>query len=395
MKKPHSQAKQATLLQEFIEDMLWEEEPAQVSDRIHGKANSATFPEKATQPIVQPNTEQTESEAAHSTHDQPRVINKQTAEPNQTGPNALSAHSGSESSSLRRSKSISHEEPLAVVESYVAGELTTEQVDIDEKLSKVQSLLSNMPVLTAPAVQEKIVEKVVQKADVKTATKTAPESLTKPAEIKTKTASPDIAKQSRPQITEALKQPLKEAQTVTPEATEDISLQEVFSDLSSREEVRLKQLLGDEFQTLIFDVGKLPLAVPLVKLGGIHAYSEEDITPLFGTPDWFKGLIPAEQGNIMLVDTARFVMPEKYEQIKDQLDYKYAILLDDTRWALACTNVREAKSMSLDDVRWSEKGTKKAWFAGMVVQYMCALLEVDSLINLLYRQGKSENSTRN
>jgi purine-binding chemotaxis protein CheW len=166
--------------------------------------------------------------------------------------------------------------------------------------------------------------------------------------------------------------------------------QELLADDVTREVVRAREMLGNAFQTLIFDVGKLPLAVPLVKLGGIHAYSEEDITPIFGTPNWFKGLIPSEQGNIMLVDTAKYIMPEKYEQVKDQLQYKYAILLDDTRWALACTHVREAKTLTIDDIRWAQKGSRKEWFAGMVVQFMCALLEVDSLINALYRAGKKQ-----
>ncbi|MCO7226090.1 chemotaxis protein CheW [Pleionea sp. CnH1-48] len=232
-------------------------------------------------------------------------------------------------------------------------EANNESVELADKLKDVEQLLARIPLKP----QAKVVEKT--EAPVET-----------PVEVQPK---PDIAE---PTVEEA-----KEEDAKVDVATEHDSEHRIVQ-LS-------RNILGDRFQTLVFEVGKLPLAVPLQKLGGIHAYSDEDITPLFGSPDWFMGLIPSEQGNIMLVDTARLIMPEKYAQIEDQLNYDYAILLDDTRWALACTQVRDAKTLTHDDIRWAQKGTQKEWFAGMVVQFMCALLEVDSLINLLYRSGVS------
>src|SRR5690606_17653400 len=49
------------------------------------------------------------------------------------------------------------------------------------------------------------------------------------------------------------------------------------------------------FEALLFDVGGLTLAVPLVSLGSIHRL-DGAITPLFGQPDWFLGLLPTERG---------------------------------------------------------------------------------------------------
>ena len=63
-----------------------------------------------------------------------------------------------------------------------------------------------------------------------------------------------------------------------------------------------------EFEALLFDVGGLTLAVPLVSLGTIHALDTE-ITPLFGQPDWFLGILPTSGGNLKVLDTARWVMP--------------------------------------------------------------------------------------
>ncbi len=143
----------------------------------------------------------------------------------------------------------------------------------------------------------------------------------------------------------------------------------------------MKELLGDVFQTLVFEVHKLPLAVPLVKLGGIVNFTEEDVTPLVGTPEWFLGLVPNERGNLMVVDTQKFLMPEKPPS--EPIGYEYLIVLDNSNWALACHAVNDAKNLSPDDIRWSARSSKRPWFAGMVVEYMSALVEVDELINML------------
>ncbi len=137
------------------------------------------------------------------------------------------------------------------------------------------------------------------------------------------------------------------------------------------------------FQTLLFDVGGLTLALPLVKLGGIHRI-DADITPLFGKPDWFMGLTPGIEGNINIVDTARWVMPDKYQQAEEAgLDYEFVILLGDSNWGIACSAVQNAILLSPDNIRWRATAGKRPWLAGMLIDEMCALLDVDTLINLL------------
>ena len=165
------------------------------------------------------------------------------------------------------------------------------------------------------------------------------------------------------------------------EESQDVSSETVVATFSHRESLPLKDNLGSVFQTLVFEVNKLPLAVPLVKLGGIVNLTPEEITPLVGTPDWFMGLVPNERGNLMVVDTQKFLMPE--QETKETNGYQYLIVLDNSRWALACHSVGDAKNLTPDDIRWSSRSSKRPWFAGMVVQYMSALVEVDELINML------------
>ena len=134
---------------------------------------------------------------------------------------------------------------------------------------------------------------------------------------------------------------------------------------------------------MLFEVAGLKLALPLLKLGGIHRIDKE-IIPLFGKPDWFMGLIPGHEGNINVVDTARWVMPDKYQQAQETgLNYDFIILLEDSNWGLACTHVDNAISLSPENVRWRATAGKRPWLAGMLIDEMCALLDVDTLIYLL------------
>ena len=137
------------------------------------------------------------------------------------------------------------------------------------------------------------------------------------------------------------------------------------------------------FQTLIFNVGELKLAVPLIKLGGIHKIDPKP-TPMPEKPDWYLGLVADSVGNISLIDTALWIMPEKYQMAKAKgLDYELIVLLDDSRWGLACSGVENAITLSEDDVRWNHTKSKRPWLAGMLVDEMCALIDVDTLLLMI------------
>lgn len=137
-----------------------------------------------------------------------------------------------------------------------------------------------------------------------------------------------------------------------------------------------------EFQSLFFEVAGLRLAVPLIKLGGIHSLAE--LTSLPKKPDWFMGLLKIDSGETLrVVDTARLVMPEKYEALAEQLDYQYLIRLEHSPWALACTKVQDAVSLVPEQVKWRQSAGRRPWMSGMLIEQMCVLLEVDALIGLL------------
>lgn len=136
------------------------------------------------------------------------------------------------------------------------------------------------------------------------------------------------------------------------------------------------------FDCLLFKVAGLTLAVPLAELGGVLAL-EAELTPLFGQPDWFLGLLPSKTvGTVKVIDTARWVMPEKYtEQSAENL--RYVIRIEGSDWGMACHDVADAISLQPDQVRWRSDRGRRPWLAGTVVEHMCAIMDVKSLVDLV------------
>ncbi|OZG73044.1 hypothetical protein BTA51_12890 [Hahella sp. CCB-MM4] len=137
----------------------------------------------------------------------------------------------------------------------------------------------------------------------------------------------------------------------------------------------------DRFECLLFNVAGLKLAVPLVSLGGVYALDSE-LTPLFGMPKWFLGLFPYGDLNLKVVDTALWVMPERYSA--NWLDgLKYLVRLQDSEWVLACDNIAEAFTLDPEEVKWRSERSKRPWLAGTVITHMCALIDVSGFEKLL------------
>jgi len=145
---------------------------------------------------------------------------------------------------------------------------------------------------------------------------------------------------------------------------------------------KIKEYRQSSFQVMFFDVAGLMIAVPLIELGGIHNVSK--INSLLGKPDWFKGVMLYREEKIEVVDTAKWVMPEKCNKtLLDSLKYQYVIMLGDSQWGLMAENLIETVTLDQVDVKWLENTNKRPWLAGLVKKRMCALLDVDALIQML------------
>ncbi|GGN17074.1 MULTISPECIES: chemotaxis protein CheW [Marinomonas] len=136
------------------------------------------------------------------------------------------------------------------------------------------------------------------------------------------------------------------------------------------------------FECLLFYVGGLKMAVPLVELGGIFQSSKDKLTSIFGQPNWFMGVANVGEFNLRTVDTALWVMPNHYQgEMKE--NFKFVIQLDRSNWGVACERVAEAITLEPSQVKWRSDRSKRPWLAGTVIDHMCAILDVQGFIELL------------
>lgn len=139
---------------------------------------------------------------------------------------------------------------------------------------------------------------------------------------------------------------------------------------------------AEPFECLLFDVAGLTLAVPLVCLGSIYTLAGQELTPLFGQPDWFLGILTCQAGNLKVLDTARWVMPDRYRD-----DYRqglhYVISVQGYEWGLAVHQVSRSLRLDPSEIKWRSQRGQRPWLAGTVIEHMCALLDVAALAELI------------
>ncbi|HEV8077548.1 MAG TPA: chemotaxis protein CheW, partial [Marinobacter sp.] len=60
-------------------------------------------------------------------------------------------------------------------------------------------------------------------------------------------------------------------------------------------------------------------------------------------------------------------------------------------WGLACDNVAQSFTLNPQQVRWRTSRSKRPWLAGTVIDQMCAMLDAQSMANLLVRAEREQH----
>jgi purine-binding chemotaxis protein CheW len=237
--------------------------------------------------------------------------------------------------------------------------------------SYLNALLTEEQEPAPVAVQKQQLSKLL--AEVKPQTETVTQEITRPAPVVA--APPPVVQTSIPSaVPPAVLMPAKQVTVAPPAAPVVVQ----------------KDYRKGKFQALFFEVAGLKVALPLKELGGIHQIGTLNTLP--GKPDWYKGVMLYREQKINVVNTAMWVMPEKYDQVlAEKLNYQYVIMLGKSSWGLACETLVNTIALEQDDVKWRSSEGKRPWLAGLIKQHMCALLDVDALIALLAKGAASSD----
>jgi purine-binding chemotaxis protein CheW len=207
----------------------------------------------------------------------------------------------------------------------------------------------------------------------------------------------EIQRQTVEQLLEA--SPNIDTQELPPQLDDSVSLQPLQAKVIvpevekshvaaiNKQSIATVSIPEDKFQVLLFEIAGMTLAVPLIELGGIHKI--DTINPLFGKPDWFKGVLLHREEKFNVVDTAKWVMPgQESDKSVSATNYQYLIALGKSGWGLACEHLVATETLLPEDVKWRNLTGSRPWLSGMVKKKMCALVNVQQLISML-EQGLS------
>jgi len=142
------------------------------------------------------------------------------------------------------------------------------------------------------------------------------------------------------------------------------------------------------FQCLLFNVGGLSLAVPLVRLNGVIPWSENVVeTP--NQTDWYLGVLMNHGNKVQVIDTAVMVLPPEHRigMPDDPAErFSHILLVDDQRWGLACDSIGDVVWLKNTDVKWRSDKTKRPWLLGTAIDHMCAVMDTEAFADML--EGK-------
>lgn len=135
------------------------------------------------------------------------------------------------------------------------------------------------------------------------------------------------------------------------------------------------------FQTLLFEIHGLKLAIPLHELNGILTWPEKELPKIAGKPSWYLGLYSQDHQHTQVVDTAHIILPQHHQDEVNKPNF--IILIANGKWGLACNKVSKVVTLSSEEVRWRQQAGKRPWLAGTVLDKMCSILNIDELVKQL------------
>jgi purine-binding chemotaxis protein CheW len=152
---------------------------------------------------------------------------------------------------------------------------------------------------------------------------------------------------------------------------------------SSEAEVMAPEWADEPFQSLIFRVQGITLAVPLMSLDGILKW-EEDAVSMPWQPEWHLGVLPYRDRQMVVIDSVQLLMPE--ESVENPVSRErgsHILVIGDGRWGLACDSLARPVLLHRDDVQWGGQNPDRAWAAGTLIERLCVLLDIDAVEEII------------
>jgi purine-binding chemotaxis protein CheW len=142
----------------------------------------------------------------------------------------------------------------------------------------------------------------------------------------------------------------------------------------------------EEFQVLLVRLDEVNLGIPLACLTGILD-RDRALSVLPGQPEWQLGVLINRDDKIVVLDTAKIIMPERPldNQAKPVPSTGKLLRIGAGDCALAVDEILSTLLLEKDKVRWRQDSMadKRPWYAGIMIEQLAVLLDTDGILSLL------------
>lgn len=174
------------------------------------------------------------------------------------------------------------------------------------------------------------------------------------------------------------------APEVVSEAVQQQDVQDQIEEhVEEQDERAAPEWAQEPFQCLIFRVGDISLATPLLALDNIVKW-EQELTPMPFQPDWHLGVLQNRDDKIVVVDIAKLLMlDQSEEEITARQGGSHILIIGDHHFGLPCDSLAKPAFLSKDDVHWSIRHEDRPWMAGTIKDKLTILLDIDELLEII------------
>ncbi len=133
---------------------------------------------------------------------------------------------------------------------------------------------------------------------------------------------------------------------------------------------------------MLVEIYGLKLALPLEYIEGTQHINMLTLQ-LDNLHDWILGSFGSPLSLTQIVDTAGFLIPDRYDATKSH--YKEVVVLTGRRWAISCDEL--VKSIKVPSARININTDKKSrpWLLGTYMPERCAIVDIPELLEQLER----------
>jgi len=143
------------------------------------------------------------------------------------------------------------------------------------------------------------------------------------------------------------------------------------------------------FQAMVFKVGELSLAIPLVELVGVVEWRSEQVEQE-GVGGLCLGQYRHDGHAVTLIDTAGLIFSGSHHRASPDLTSRSEklriILIDNGNIGLLCDEVHEVISLQPAQVNWRSARTRRKWLAGTVMSQLIAVLDTHTTTEILHHE---------